>query len=93
MTLHGLTAKDDPAYRSLEASFSLLKHKPRTEVEHELTEMAEYYTAEMKEFEKLKQANSILAFEAIALDLYGDPLLFEEAVGDQNEFLIHNEDF
>lgn len=54
--------------------------------------MSEYYVMDMKEFEKLKQANSLLDFEAIALDLYGDPLLFEEVVDDENEFLIHNED-
>lgn len=93
LAVHGTLAKDDPAYRSLEAFFSLLKHKIRPEVVQELTEMAEYYAMDMKEFEKLKQANSLLAFEAIALDLYGDPLLFEAAVDDENEFLIHNEDF
>ncbi|WHQ36954.1 hypothetical protein [Spiroplasma sp. SV19] len=93
LLVHGATAKDDSAYRSLEASFSLLKHKPRTEVEQELTEMAEYYAMDMKEFDKLKQANSMLAFEAIALDLYGDPLLFEEVTDEQSDFLLHNEDF
>ncbi|AHF58165.1 hypothetical protein [Spiroplasma eriocheiris] len=85
---NGPGAKNSLEYRSLLSSFSLLQHKSLPVLTNELNEMAQEYLAEMPLFDKLTQAQSLISFETIALDLYGDPIMYEESIPvDQDTFI------
>ncbi|AHF61382.1 hypothetical protein P344_06000 [Spiroplasma mirum ATCC 29335] len=86
-------AKDSLEYRSLLSSFSLLQHKSLPVLTNELNEMAQEYLAKMPLFDKLTQVQLLVSFETIALDLYGNPIIYEESIPfNQNTFINVDKD-